>query len=139
MNCVLRRTLCFERNRTVSGSCDVDASGPGAPSLVVSRALPSSSWQHRSRLRRSDTSCTGGYLLLPPRLQPLSLLVAVGAPLQLVSAAARDPETGNPGMEETARQEMVSAPLPPPEEGRVDNLLFHVILFHCWLPKTSLK
>ncbi len=33
-------------------------------------SLPSSSRQHRSRLRRSDTSCAGGNLLLPPRLQP---------------------------------------------------------------------
>ncbi len=29
-------------------------------------SLPSSSRQHRSRLRRSDTSCAGGNLLLPP-------------------------------------------------------------------------
>ncbi len=52
---------------------------------TVSRALPSSSRQHRGRLRRSDTSCTGGNLLLPTQLQPLSLLVAVGTPLRLPS------------------------------------------------------
>ncbi len=51
-----------------------------ASSATLSRALPSSSRQHRSRLRRSNTSCARGNLLLPPRLQPLSLLVAVGAP-----------------------------------------------------------
>ncbi len=99
-----------------------------------------------------------GNLLLPPRLQPLSLLVTVGAPLRppplarnrsslppgsvvepvadrtpspsrpppnlVVSAGARGPETGDPEMEETAHREMVSAPLPPPEEGRVENLVF---------------
>ncbi len=44
--------------------------------------MPSSFRQHRSRLRRSNTSCAGGNpLLLPLRLQPLSLLVTVGAPL----------------------------------------------------------
>ncbi len=32
------------------------------------------------------------------------------------SASARGPETGDPEMEETARREMVTAPLPPPEE-----------------------
>ncbi len=60
-----------------------------ASSATLSRALPSSSRQHRSRLRRSNTSCAGGNLLLPPRLQPLSLLVAVGAPCgRLCSHAA---------------------------------------------------
>ncbi len=50
-------------------------------SATLSRAVPSSFRQHRSRLRRSSTSCAGGNpLLLPLRLQPLSLLVAVGAP-----------------------------------------------------------
>ncbi len=43
---------------------------------------PAVFWQHRSRLRRSNTSCAGGNLLLPLWLQPLSLLVAVGAPLR---------------------------------------------------------
>ncbi len=45
---------------------------------MLSKALPSSSRQHRSRLRQS---CAGGNLLLPIRLHPLSLLVAMGAPL----------------------------------------------------------
>ncbi len=31
---------------------------------------------------------------------------------------------GDPEMEGTARREMVTAPLPPPEEGRVENPLF---------------
>ncbi len=40
------------------------------------------SLKHRSRLRRSNTSCAGGNpLLLPLRRQSLSLLVTVGAPL----------------------------------------------------------
>ncbi len=47
--------------------------------------VESSSRQHRGRLWRSDTSCTGGNLLLPTRLQPLSLLAAVGTPLRLPS------------------------------------------------------
>ncbi len=37
---------------------------------------------------------------------------------------------GDPEMEETAHQEMVTAPLPPPEEGRVDNLLFSFVFVH---------
>ncbi len=53
-----------------------------ASSATLSRAVPSSFRQHRNRLSRSNTSCAGGNpLLLPLRLQPLSLLVAVGAPL----------------------------------------------------------
>ncbi len=51
--------------------------------VTLSTAFPSSSRQHRGRLRRSNTSCAGGNLLLPTRLQPLSLLVAMGAPLRL--------------------------------------------------------
>ncbi len=103
------RASSDEGDRTVYGSCDVHASGPGAPSLAVSRwhegagkgavpecsrvadrplrrrgreLCPAVSRQHRSRLRRLSTSCAGGNLLLPPRLQPLSLLIAVGAPLR---------------------------------------------------------
>ncbi len=130
-----------------------------ASSATLSRAVPSSFRQHRSRLRRSNTSCARGNLLLPLRLQPLSLLVAVGAPLwpppprqqpstvrrrgaghrqdaQSASASARGPETGDPKMEGTARREMVTTPLPPPEEGRVENPLFRLFLFHRW-PRTQ--
>ncbi len=35
-------------------------------------------------------------------------------------------------MEETVRREMVSPHLPPPEEGRVENLLFRFVLFRRW-------
>ncbi len=148
-------------------------------SATLSRAVPSSFRQHRSRLRRSSTSCAGGNpLLLPLRLQPLSLLVAVGAPLwppplprrgsslppcgvvepitdrtpspsrpppdPAASASARGPETGDPEMEGTARREMVTAPLPPPEEGRVENPLFRFVFFpplaqQPAVPKTSIK
>ncbi len=148
-------------------------------SATLSRAVPSSFRQHRSRLRRSSTSCAGGNpLLLPLRLQPLSLLVAVGAPLwppplprrgsslppcgvvepvtdrtpspsrpppdQAASASARGPETGDPEMERTARREMVTAPLPPPEEGRVENPLFRFVFVpplaqQPAVPKTSIK
>ncbi len=141
-----------------------------ASSAMLSRAVPSSFRQHRSRLRRSNTSCAGGNLLLPLWLQPLSLLVAVGAPLRppplprcssslpqggvvepvtgrtpspsrpppnpAASASARGPETGDPEMEGTAHREMVTAPLPPLEEGLVENLLFHFVFV---APKTSIK
>ncbi len=150
-----------------------------ASSATLSRAVPSSFRQHRSRLRRSNTSCAGGNpLLLPLRLQPLSLLVAVGAPLwppplprrgsslppcgvmepvtgrtpspsrpppnPAASASARGPETGDPEMEGTARREMVTAPLPPPEEGRVENPLFRFVFVpplaqQPAVPKTSIK
>ncbi len=148
-------------------------------SATLSRAVPSSFRQHRSRLRRSSTSCAGGNpLLLSLRLQPLSLLVAVGAPLwppplprrgsslppcgvvepvtdrtpspsrpppdPAASASARGPETGDPEMEGTARREMVTAPLPPPEEGRVENPLFRFVFVpplaqQPAVPKTSIK
>ncbi len=148
-------------------------------SATLSRAVPSSFRQHRSRLRRLSTSCAGGNpLLLPLRLQPLSLLVAVGAPLwppplrrrgsslppcgvvepvtdrtpspsrpppdPAASASARGPETGDPKMEGTARREMVTAPLPPPEEGRVENPLFRFVFVpplaqQPAVPKTSIK
>ncbi|XDV18438.1 hypothetical protein PO909_024136 [Leuciscus waleckii] len=39
----------------------------------------------------------------------------------------RDPETGDPGDMPAALQECVSAPLLPPEEGRVENLLFRFV------------
>ncbi len=60
-----------------------------------------------------------------------------------VSAGARGPETGDLEMEETAR-EMVTAPLPPPEEGRVENLLFRFVSVPLLaqqpaVPKTSIK
>ncbi len=51
----------------------------------VSQTVLSSTWEHRGRLRRSDTSCAGGNLLLPTWLPPLSLLVTMGAPLRLPS------------------------------------------------------
>ncbi len=140
-------------------------------SATLSRAVPSSFRQHRSRLRRNP-------LLLPLRLQPLSLLVAVGAPLwppplprrgsslppcgvvepvtdrtpspsrpppdPAASASARGPETGDPEMEGTTRREMVTAPLPPPEEGRVENPLFRFVFVpplaqQPAVPKTSIK
>ncbi len=56
------------------------------------------------------------------------------------SASARDPETGDPGMEETAHWEMVTVPLPPPEEGPVENLLFRfVFVLPLASTKTSIK
>ncbi len=45
-------------------------------------------------------------------------------PNLVASVRARGPETGDPEMEEDALREMVNAPLPPPEEGQVENLLF---------------
>ncbi len=45
------------------------------------------------------------------------------------------PETGDPEPLDPALQEMVTAPLLPPEEGRVEKLLFPF----CSVPKTSIK
>ncbi len=45
-------------------------------------------------------------------------------PNQAASVEASGPETDDPGMEMFALREMVNAPLPPPEEGRAENLLF---------------
>ncbi len=95
--------------------------GVRAGSQTLSRAVPSRFRQHIGRLRRSNTSCAGGNLLLPLQLQTLSLLVAVGASLRppplprssslspggvmepppnpAASTSARGPETGNPEME----------------------------------------
>ncbi len=129
--------------------------------------------------KKEKKACAGGNpLLLPLRLQPLSLLVAVGAPLwppplprrgsslppcgvvepvtdrtpspsrpppdPAASVSARGPETGDPEMEGTARREMVTAPLPPPEEGRVENPLFRFVFVpplaqQPAVPKTSIK
>ncbi len=50
-------------------------------------------------------------------------------PNPAASASARGPETGDPEMKGTAYREMVTAPLPPPEEGRVENLLFRIFFF----------
>ncbi len=57
-------------------------------------------------------------------------------PNPVASASARGPETGDPKMEGTAHREMVTTPLPPPEEGRVENPLFHLLFFHRW-PRTQ--
>ncbi len=51
---------------------------------------------------------------------------------------------GDPEMEDTAHREMVTAPLPPPEEGRVENLLFRFVSVpplaqQPAVPKTSIK
>ncbi len=133
------------------------------------RTSPSSSPLHRSRLRQSGTSCPGVQLLPPPgrRRQCLGLLVAEGGPLpsslqpssavepaagqpprpsrpppnQAASVEASGPETDDPGMEMFALREMVNAPLPPPEEGRAENLLFPFLPLasRSVVPKTSTK
>ncbi len=82
-----------------------------ASSAMLLRALSSSSRQHRGRLRRSDTSCAGGNLLFPTRLQPHSLLVAVGAPLRLPSL----PWSGD---QRWAQKASVTTRAPPPPAGR---------------------
>ncbi len=45
-------------------------------------------------------------------------------PNQEASVEASGPETDDPGMEMFALREMVNTPLPPPEEGRAENLWF---------------
>ncbi len=63
-------------------------------------------------------------------------------PNLVASVRARGPETGDPEMEEDALREMVNAPLPPPEEGRVENLLFLFsppLVSRSVVPKNSTK
>ncbi len=65
-------------------------------------------------------------------------------PNPAASASARGPETGDPEIEGTAHREMVTAPHPPPEEGRVENLLFNLVFVpplaqQPAVPKTSIK
>ncbi len=62
-------------------------------------------------------------------------------PSQAVSVEASGPETDDPGMEMFALREMVNAPLPPPEEGRAENLLFPFLPLasRSVVPKTSTK
>ncbi len=57
------------------------------------------------------------------------------------SVEASGPETDDPGMEMFALREMVNAPLPPPEEGRAENLLFPFLPLasRSVVPKTSTK
>ncbi len=101
-------------------------------SATLSRTLPSSSRQHRGSLRRSDTSCVGGNLLLPTRLQPLSLLVAMGASLQLppLPRCHSSHPTGSVIEPSTGRSPSVSRPPPNlavcagakgPETGDLEN------------------
>ncbi len=60
---------------------------------------------------------------------------------QAASVEASGPETDDPGMEMFALREMVNAPLPPPEEGRAENLLFPFLPLasRSVVPKTSTK
>ncbi len=62
-------------------------------------------------------------------------------PNQAASVEASGPETDDPGMEMFALREMVNAPLPPPEEGRAENLLFPFLPLasRSVVPKTSAK
>ncbi len=85
-------------------------------SATLSRAVPSSFRQHRSRLRRSSTSCAGGNpLLLPLRLQPLSLLVAVGAPLWPPPLPRRGSSLPPCGVVEPVTDRTPSPSRPPPD------------------------
>ncbi len=86
-------------------------------SLLVAEGgpLPPPPLSNRSSLQQS--SAVEPVAGQPPRpSRPPPNLVA--------SVRARGPETGDPEMEEDALREIVNAPLPPPEEGRVENLLF---------------
>ncbi len=62
-------------------------------------------------------------------------------PNQAASVEASGPETDDLGMEMFALREMVSAPLPPPEEGRAENplFLFPPLASRSVVPKTSTK
>ncbi len=62
-------------------------------------------------------------------------------PTQAASVEASGPETDDPGMEMSALREMVNSPLPPPQEGRAENLLFLFLPLasRSVVPKTSTK
>ncbi len=68
------------------------------------------------------------YLLLSPHPLLFSFLLSSLPPIPPPKPGgkrrASGPETDDPGMEMFALREMVNAPLPPPEEGRAENLLF---------------
>ncbi len=86
-------------------------------SATLSRAVPSSFRQHRSRLRRSSTSCAGGNpLLLPLRLQPLSLLVAGGAPCGPPPLPRRGSSLPPCGVVEPVTDRTPSPSRPPPDQ-----------------------
>lgn len=59
-------------------------------------------------------------------------------PNQVVSARARGPETGDPEMDWTTLREMVTAPLFPLEEGRVENLQLPFLYFPPLAPQPVL-
>ncbi len=93
---------------------------------------PSSSRLHRSRLRRSNTSCLGGQLLPPPvrRLQRPACSSPRAAPcIHPRTASAAASKSGPAQRERELLRERVSASLPPPEEGREDNLFFFFFFF----------
>ncbi len=140
---VLRRT-------EADGGCFV-TSCPGGPLL---------SPPHR-RLQPLCLLVAEGALLLPP--PPLQLghnsSLHYGRSVELAAGDRRSPppplpspwsaraggvpETGDPEPLDPALQEMVTAPLLPPEEGRVENLLFPFCsvppLTGSVVPKTSIK
>ncbi|KAI2650626.1 Transposon Ty3-G Gag-Pol polyprotein [Labeo rohita] len=85
---VLTKRLCRSCVRRLTSLSGQPKSRRGplvrpASSATLSRTLPSSSRQFRSRLRLSNTSCPGERLPGSPRVPNLSLLVAEGAPLWL--------------------------------------------------------
>ncbi|RXN06822.1 hypothetical protein ROHU_012103 [Labeo rohita] len=73
---------------------------------------------HRSSLLSSAVEPVTGQPLRPsrPPLRPVA------------SGRTRGPETCDPEMDGAALREMVNVPLPPPEEGWVENLLFPFFL-----------
>ncbi len=84
-----------------------------------------------SPLTTLDGGAALGYVGIPlvERSVAMQLCPTAATTLRLppnlvASASARGPETGDPEREETAHWEMVTAPHPPPEEGRVEYLGF---------------
>ncbi|XP_058621250.1 uncharacterized protein LOC131533149 [Onychostoma macrolepis] len=95
------------------------------PAASTLAAAPQPARRRGRPLRLLPLSCSGSSL--PPGcvVEPVAGRTPSPSrptPNLVASASARGPETGDPGME-TARREMVTAPLPPPEEGRVENLV----------------
>ncbi len=105
------------------------------PAASTLAAAPQPALRHGHPLRPPPFPCSRSSLPPGSVVEP----VADGTPSPsrpppnlAASASARGPETGDPEMEETAHREMVTASLPSPEGGRVENLLFHFV----FVPKT---
>ncbi len=144
-SCVLRRTSRSERRRWPHSLWVVWC--PFLWSRSAISGCVSLTWRSRRRYsswmlpcRRSGSLPLGSVVESVAGRKPSP---SRPPPSMAESASARGSETGDPEMEETARQEMVTPILPPPEEGRAENLLFRFcfppLAQQPAVPKTSIK